>query len=180
MGCGSTGLPSSSLQWTSTLWGRSVSSRVVCRRSTMTPLKGVGNLSRTRVSKPAPRMYTSPLGGASAPFASRAQSSLILRPLSTDARLYLRPIASQRIRQSTVLGLSLIGKALSGPGRQPDSTHSIVVKKLIRDRMIRYEFGKLLAVARKFGDVALSGAYLRFRPRRCHVVRIQGRLDPNP
>src|SRR5438093_2562641 len=37
------------------------------------------------------------------------------------------------------LGLSLIGKALSGPGRQPDSTHSIVVKKLIRDRMIRYE-----------------------------------------
>src|SRR3989441_8907351 len=104
MGCGSTGLPSSSLQWTSTLCGRSVSSLVVCRRSTITPLKGVGNLSRTRVSNPAPRMYTSPLGGASAPLASRAQSSLILGPLSTGHR-------RRRVRSSTGTSCSAAGGA---------------------------------------------------------------------
>src|SRR5207302_3928073 len=69
-----------------------------------------------------------------------------------------RRLLSKGIRQSLVFGLSLIGKALIGPGRQPDSAHSVVVKKLIRDRAAGYEFGELAAVARKSGDVALSGA----------------------
>src|SRR5450631_3653371 len=79
MGCDSTAPPSSSLQCTSTVCGRSDSRRVVSSLITIEPPNAAGYWSRRSVSIPAPRMYTSPLGGPSAALASSAQSSLIER-----------------------------------------------------------------------------------------------------